>query len=592
MTLVDPREHVSQPEASNGIVRPVCGRRTGSTSVNGLLRRTPYDDVAPRGQLQALSRGAGNAVHPILLPTPPSDLERTQYVRRGLLPLMIASGASFVSLMTSQVLFLGLSPWLVVFVPIFSFSVGYYLISLLMNIGTPSFDLAAHDKQAVAARSAVPPSVDVFLPVCGEPSEILRNTWHHVTRLADGYRGIVRVYVLDDSPANSDLKGLAEAFGFFHVRRQLRGWYKKAGNLRNGYRKTDGDLILVLDADFTPRSDLLDELVPYFDADAGIGVVQSPQYFRVVSEQGWLERGAGAVQELFYRLIQVSRQRHEASICVGSCALYRRKALDDIGGSTLIEHSEDVHTGFDLRRRGWRLLYVPLPLATGLCPSDRRSFFTQQYRWCSGSMSLLGSTKFWNTDMPVRARLSYLSGFCYYLHTAVFTIVGPVVPLVMLMAFPEHIRLANYLLIAPSLIYNLAVVPSWHRCSYRVETWTAKLLSGWAHVWAVWDIVLDRRMGWQPTGGTVRKQRTSRLWLGLAVWSGGTGMLWAGLAAVRMIDTDALDFAPAFGLGAFYLAIVLQALLVDPVRDSLRTSVVNGADAAMATAVHVDSDGM
>jgi cellulose synthase (UDP-forming) len=372
---------------------------------------------------------------------------------------------------------------------------------------------------------------------------------------------------LDDS-ASADLAEEVRAYGFAHVRRSLRGWYKKAGNLRNGYRRTVGELILVLDADFAPRPDLLDELTPYFAADARIGVVQSPQFFRVRPEQGWLERGAGAVQELFYRLIQVSRQRHQASICVGSCALYRRAALDDIGGSTLIEHSEDVHTGFDLRRTGWRLQYVPLPLATGLCPADVRSFFTQQYRWCAGSMSLLGATKFWNTPMPIRSRLSYLSGFCYYLHTAVFTVVGPLVPLAMLTLFPTYVGLANYLLILPSLIYNLLVFPSWHRCSYRVEAWTAKLLSGWAHFWAVWDILLDRPMGWQPTGGTARKHRTARLWAGLAIWTVGTGVVWVGVAAIRMIRIDALTFLPAFGLGAFYLAVGLQALLVNPVGDT------------------------
>jgi len=32
---------------------------------------------------------------------------------------------------------------------------------------------------------------------------------------------------------------------------------------------------------------------------------------------------------------------------------------------TMIEHSEDNHTGFDLRRHSWRLRYVPVNLATG-----------------------------------------------------------------------------------------------------------------------------------------------------------------------------------------------------------------------------------
>jgi cellulose synthase (UDP-forming) len=281
-----------------------------------------------------------------------------------------------------------------------------------------------------------------------------------------------------------------------------------------------------------------------------------------------LQRGAGAVQELFYRLIQVSRQQHGAAICVGSCALYRRSALDAIGGSTLIEHSEDVHTGFDMRRKGWGLRYVPVPLAAGLCPADLRSFFTQQYRWCTGSMSLLGSTKFWNTRMSFRARLSYLSGFCYYLHTALFAVAAPLIPVLMLTVFAEHVSLRNYLLILPSTLYNLVVFPAWHTCRYSFETWTTKLVYGWAHFWAVWDILRQRRMGWQATGGQVRRNRTGRLRIGIAVWSAGSTGAWTVLAAQRMITDDLWAFTPAFLAGAFFLTVALQAVLVDPAADT------------------------
>ena len=149
-------------------------------------------------------------------------------------------------------------------------------------------------------------------------------------------------------------------------------------------RQLVGEFILILDADFAPRADLPAEMLPYLIADPRLGIVQSPQYFRTGARMSWIERGAGAVQELFYRLMQVSRDRHDGAICVGSCAIYRREALAANGGTTLIEHSEDVHTGFDLRRAGWGLRYIPVPLAAGLCPSDPGSFLIQQYRWCAG----------------------------------------------------------------------------------------------------------------------------------------------------------------------------------------------------------------
>ena len=95
------------------------------------------------------------------------------------------------------------------------------------------------------------------------------------------------------------------------------------------------------------------------DAYPDTGIVQTPQFFRVDDDQTWVERGAGAVQELFYRSIQTARADKGGAICVGSCAIYRRAALADNPGMTLAEHSEDVRTGFDLNRLGWKLRYLP-----------------------------------------------------------------------------------------------------------------------------------------------------------------------------------------------------------------------------------------
>jgi len=294
-------------------------------------------------------------------------------------------------------------------------------------------------------------------------------------------------------------------------------------------------------------------------ADLSLGIVQSPQYFRTRGRMSWMERGAGAVQELFYRNVQVSRDRHDGAICVGSCAIYRRAALATNGGTSLIEHSEDVHTGFDLRRAGWGLRYIPVPLAAGLCPSDPSSFLVQQYRWCAGSMSLLGSRKFWATRMRLRTRCCYISGFCYYVHTALFTFVAPAIPLVMLIVIPERVRLANYLFIAPSMIYNLVVFPAWHRCRFGPEALMAKLLYGWAHLFALWDICRRKRMGWQTTGGGKRKTGTRRIWVGITVWNGATGLVWVALAGWR-IATDGTQFIPLLATGLVALLITSMAL--------------------------------
>jgi cellulose synthase (UDP-forming) len=359
-------------------------------------------------------RHAVKGAVPPRLPDPPSDAETRLYDGRNRRLLMRVSGASFLVLTISQFRFVITEKPLLALAPFFVFTVAYYVISLWVNIGTKDFDMAGHDRLVDEWRPEVHPSLDVFLPICREDIKVLGNTWGGVYELMRAYPGPCNVYVLDDG-GDPEAARVATGLGFDYLSRPLegenpRGWFKKAGNLRYGFAQSRGDFILVLDADFIPRADLPMNLLPYMEADPKLGIVQSPQFFRTYKGQTRMERGAGAVQELFYRLVQVSRDQRGGAICVGSCAIYRREALKENGGSTLIGHSEDVHTGFDLRRQGWSLRYVPVPLAAGVCPDTPDSFFVQQYRWCMGSMDLLRHPKFWRHKLSLRTRCCYFSG--------------------------------------------------------------------------------------------------------------------------------------------------------------------------------------
>ncbi|MEJ8639742.1 glycosyltransferase family 2 protein [Streptomyces sp. MS2.AVA.5] len=496
-----------------------------------------------------------------LLPVPPSDTEKYSYVNRRLWVLTTTSLVSMGCLVVSQGRLVFSTPVLWLFAPFLVFTVIYYVISLRVNLFSRDFDLAQHRGLVADWRPDTHPSVDIFLPVCGEPIEVLHNTWTHVRALVHYYPGDCQPFVLDDS-GNAQVRALAADFGFRYTTRPNRGWFKKAGNLHFGFDRTDGTYILILDADFAPRADLLHELIPYMAADERLAIVQSPQYFRVLDAQNWIERGAGAVQELFYRAVQVSRQSRDGAICVGSCAIYRRTALEENGGTTLIEHSEDVHTGFDLRRLGWDLRYVPLALSAGVCPDNSDAFFNQQYRWCAGSMSLLCSAKFWQAKLRLTSRLCYLSGFLYYVHTALFTFMAPLVPIILLLAFPEKPLVASLWLVLPSVLYTTTVFPLWHRVPYRLEAWAARLLYGWAHVFAIWDMLRGRRLGWQATGSaTARRSGTRRHRIGVWLWSGVTALLWVGAAVWRTLTLNPVDFFLLLSSGLFYALIVVRVLL-------------------------------
>lgn len=493
------------------------------------------------------------------LPQPPDDTEKYSYVKRKALLLTSTSILSFAFLVYSQIRMVQVSAWFWAYMPFLVFTIAYFLVSLVVSGDTRDFDLAGHRALVDGWRPERYPSVDVMLPVCGEPVEVLRNTWTHVALMAAHYRGEVTVYVLDDSDS-PQLRRMAQEFGYVYAGRSNRGWYKKAGNLLYGYRISRGEFILLLDADFAPRPDMLDEALPHM-TDPTVGIVQTPQFFRILDSQSWLERGAGAVQELFYRSVQTSLSRYDGAICVGTCAVYRRAALDDNGGMTLIEHSEDVHTGFDLYLRGWRLKYLPIALSTGVCPDNIAAYVNQQYRWCSGNMSMLGSRKFWHSKLPLRVRLSYLSGFFYYLHTALMTFVVPVVPIALLIGLPKDLQITNLIYVVPGLFYAGIVFPLWHRAPYRLEAYACRMVYGWAHVFTIWDVLRNNRMGWQPSGSSAKKQgRNKRFWIGMIGWTALTAVVWVVLCLWRMYTMDPFNFMVLLAAGLFYGATAARVL--------------------------------
>jgi cellulose synthase (UDP-forming) len=316
---------------------------------------------------------------------------------------------TFVSLIASLSRFSIEDPHLSFIMVIVLMLVGVSLVSLYTSTRPRRINLDSHEHRVRTWRPTDPPSVDVFLPTAGEPIAVLDNTYRHVAAL--DYPGLINVLVLDDG-ARDEVRDLADRYGFGYLSRPDRGRMKKAGNLDYGYRHSAGDVIAILDADFAVRPDFLANLVPYLD-DPSVGIVQSPQFFETRGGGPWLQRAAGAAQELFYRWVQPSRDALGAPICVGTCAVYRRDALEAAGGFTQIEHSEDVHTGVAIMSAGYSVRYVPIVLAKGLCPDGIHPFVNQQYRWCVGSMSLMVNRDFQSMPLSWRKRRCLRSGFGY-----------------------------------------------------------------------------------------------------------------------------------------------------------------------------------
>lgn len=505
---------------------------------------------------RVVRRASGQHRLRLVLPEPPSDTEKYCYIDRKLPYLSVIMVIGFVAATSSQIWFEVKTGWwpfaFFTFASIMSFG-----LSLPLCFTGRGFDLEIHQKRVRDWRPRAYPDVDIFLPICSEPIEIVRNTWTGVFELVQAYPGIARPYVLDDG-ADPAARELASDFGFGYIVRPNMGQDKKSGNLRHAFSKTKGEFIVILDADFIPRADFLAETLPYFN-DPTVAIVQTPQFFRTDPRQTWVERAAGAVQEVFYRSIQVSRDRLGASICVGSCAAYRRTALDAEGGTTLIAYAEDVHTGLDARRNGWNLVYVPLALTTGMCPDNLDAFVRQQYRWCTGSTSTVLTSRLWTVPMTLPARLTYVAGFFYYVQTALGTFAVPLIPICLLAFRPRTITPENSRLILIALFVSLVLVPLWARCAFRArEVVPLTSARGWAHALAIWDYLRGKTMAWQASRTRVNSVR--RFHVGIVLWNGTIAVTWLTLATWRTVEYRSWQYVIVITLGLFYAASTARLL--------------------------------
>lgn len=472
----------------------------------------------------------------VVLPSPPTDTEKYLYERTRRLPLYLGGAFSFCSVSTGMWLFVTASRYYVWIAPFIAYIQIYLCISYFVGFCGRDFDMEGHKKIVedfpVKADEKCE-LIDVYLPCCKEPLEVLENTYRYVSRI--DYPNF-KVWVLDDGGMES-VKRLATAYGFNYITRDNKPHLKKAGNLRYAFTRTDGDFFMIFDADFCPRADILKEMLPRMRHDPKIAIVQTPQFFRCRPEQTWVEQGASATQEYFYRVVQVNRDRFGASICVGSNALYRREALAPVGGTAEIGHSEDVHTGFYALTRGWTLKYLPLALACGVSPDTPAACFSQQMRWCSGSSYLLTNPDFWKSSLTKVQKICYLSGMLYYSGSALSIFVIALPGLLLVWIDPGLVFWYNFLFAVPSLLYTSCLVRVWSRANYNFNVTYLITLQQYAYLMALKDRVFRTTAAWVPSGdnnahvpGEKKKKpnnkyRNMRILCGCWVWGTASAML-------------------------------------------------------------------
>jgi cellulose synthase (UDP-forming) len=250
-------------------------------------------------------------------------------------------------------------------------------------------------------------TVDLFITVAGEPIEVVERT---VASACEVRHPRLNVWILDDGKSG-EVRDLAFRYPVGYITRADRRG-AKAGNINHALSKTSGTLFAIFDADQCAHPDFLEATLGAF-ADPKLAFVQTPQVYSNRDENR-VALGAHNQQGLFYGPILRGKNGCGAVFSCGTNVVYRRSAVEAIGGIPEDSITEDLRASLLLLDAGYTSTYVSTVLAEGLGPMDVGSYFNQQFRWGRGGLEILFKRRPYSGRMSLRQALQYTFGFIYW----------------------------------------------------------------------------------------------------------------------------------------------------------------------------------
>lgn len=255
-----------------------------------------------------------------------------------------------------------------------------------------------------------------------------------------------------------------EGINIAHLHRKNREGFK-AGALRDGLSKAQGEFIAIFDADFIPTKDFLKKTVPHF---------RNPEIAFVQGRWEHLNRGYSLLTlfqslaiDAHFMVEQFSRYLSGFIFNFnGTAGVWRKAAIEDAGGWQPRTLTEDLDLSYRAFLKGWRGIFLKDVTVPAEIPVTFAGYRRQQHRWARGSLenAVILMPKIWQSDLSLKIKIGatlHLTGYLVHILLFALSLIYPFIVLLSLQ-FPSLVSLFgialffNFTALAPTIFFIIA----------------------------------------------------------------------------------------------------------------------------------------
>jgi len=228
-------------------------------------------------------------------------------------------------------------------------------------------------------------SVSFVVPAYNE-GETIADTLEHIFNI--DYL-LEEVIVVNDASTDNTLEvleKLKDKYPKLRVITHKKNSGSAAASQNTGLKAAKSELVAVVDADSYPSRDSIGKMVGFFN-DEKVGAVTCPVVAR--NTDIFIEK----LQAIEYKVIAFSRKLLDyvdaIYVTPGPLALYRRKALLEIGGFDEKNMTQDIEATWNLTAHGWDRRMSLSANVSSTVPSKFKEWYRQRRRWNVGGLQCI-----------------------------------------------------------------------------------------------------------------------------------------------------------------------------------------------------------